>query len=201
MSHKCFLIEPNGEVVQHVMVYIEGCRNGEYHRAEMAIRVEWKDPNADTRITLTDDDLKIVPQFLLCEKCGQQLSTENMSRGAAARWRRIDTGEVKNHIHEFSVGAMWRATWYKSEKNGLYGWDWDNATEPPLIVLTPGGDWNIDSRASNCTLPNERLHRCWVRHGAPPTITVDKNGSTCRAGGGSIMCGNYHGFLQNGFLT
>jgi hypothetical protein len=58
----------------------------------------------------------------------------------------------------------------------------------------------IDSRASNCTLPNDREHKCWIRHGTPPDLTVDKNGKTCAAGAGSIQLGNYHGFLRNGHL-
>lgn len=72
---------------------------------------------------------------------------------------------------------------------------------PHLIVTTPGGAWNIDSRASNCGLPFDYEHRCWVRHGDPPLITVDKAGKTCSAGAGSIQCGSYHGFLRNGELT
>lgn len=78
------------------------------------------------------------------------------------------------------------------------------ADGPQLTVICPNGhQWVIDSRASNCALPYEYGHRCWVRHGDPRTqpITVDKNGPTCAAGGGSIMAGDYHGFLTNGILT
>ncbi len=76
---------------------------------------------------------------------------------------------------------------------------WDNFTGPALMVVCPNGrHWNIDSRASNCTMPDDKLHRCWCRHGEPPMITVDKNGLTCAAGGGSIIVGDYHGMLQNG---
>ena len=64
---------------------------------------------------------------------------------------------------------------------------WDNHKGPMLMAVCPSGDeWNIDSRASNCGLPDDRLHRCWVRHGEPPLLTVDKNGLTCNAGAGSI---------------
>jgi len=61
----------------------------------------------------------------------------------------------------------------------------------------------IDSRASNCTMPDDNAHRCWVRHGRPEdgTLHVDKNGLTCAAGGGSILAGNYHGFLHHGHLV
>lgn len=75
------------------------------------------------------------------------------------------------------------------------------ADGPALWVQTPGGGWCIDSRASNCTMPYDYDHRCWVRHGEPPAITVDKAGVTCQAGAGSIQCGSYHGFLRDGALT
>jgi lambda family phage portal protein len=55
-------------------------------------------------------------------------------------------------------------------------------------VRTPGGTWDIDGRASNCTRPDDDTHRCWVRHGDPRTgvVHVDKDGDTCGAGSGSI---------------
>lgn len=105
------------------------------------------------------------------------------------------TGEVKDEAHQFGPGAMWWATWMG--KN----WLWDNETEPHLCVEVPDGFWDVDSRCANCTLPDDRLHRCWVRHGVPPDITVDKNGLTCGAGGGSVQMRSWHGFLRNGELT
>lgn len=65
--------------------------------------------------------------------------------------------------------------------------------------------WNIEGRASNCTLPEEKSHRCWVRHGTiGERITVDKNGPTCQAGAGSFFMGPkncWHGFVRDGRLT
>lgn len=104
-------------------------------------------------------------------------------------------------LHDTPVGALWYAMWYKDESTGQWYGDWDNMTGPPLMCKTPGGDWNIDSRASNCTLLADKMHRCWIRHGEPPNIHVDKNGLTCSAGGGSIQSGNWHGFLHNGELV
>lgn len=78
---------------------------------------------------------------------------------------------------------------------------WDNQRGPMLHVVCPNGrHWNIDSRASNCGSPDNKTHRCWVRHGDPETgiVTVDKKGETCSAGSGSIIIGGYHGFLSNG---
>lgn len=91
-------------------------------------------------------------------------------------------------------GAMRDAWWmpFDRQPDGIY-----------LQVRLPNGhDWAVDSRASNCTRP-DAPHQCWVRHGDPRTepITVDKNGDTCAAGAGSILSGDYHGFLINGILT
>lgn len=80
---------------------------------------------------------------------------------------------------------------------------WDNLEGDELHVICPNGmEWNIDSRAINCTMKNDRTHRCWVRTGIPPNITVGKKGGpTCSAGAGSILIGDYHGFLRNGNFT
>ena len=114
-------------------------------------------------------------------------------------WRRPDTGEEHHHTHEFGVGAMWFATWYPKNMT------WDNEKEPHLIVCCPNGsdtrDWDIDSRCSNCGSPEDRLHRCWIRHGVPPVITVDKAGPSCNAGAGSIALPHWHGFLTQGVLS
>jgi hypothetical protein len=99
------------------------------------------------------------------------------------------------------AGAMYWS-WWRHQNGGCFAWD--NCADPRghLNVVCPGGSqWDIDSRASNCTMPDDRSHRCWVRHGEAPIVTVDKSGKTCAAGAGSIAAGTYHGFLQNGELT
>jgi hypothetical protein len=86
---------------------------------------------------------------------------------------------------------------------------WDNHKGPHLMAVCPNGTrWNVDSRASNCELPDDKTHRCWVRHGKPEdgTLHVDKQGHTCKAGGGSIWVdkgtpNEYHGMLHNGQFT
>jgi hypothetical protein len=108
-------------------------------------------------------------------------------------WERQDTGEEVT-LRDAPVGAMWNAYWLNDVK-GYIGPDGQS-----LYVKTPGGDWCIDGIASNCTRREDRVHKCWVRHGDAPNITVDKNGDTCAAGAGSIICGSYHGFLRGGFL-
>jgi hypothetical protein len=99
----------------------------------------------------------------------------------APLYRRADTGEVLTFA-DAPAGAM-------------VGFEWG------LTVKLPNGrSWNIDSEATNCTRKGVKSHRCWIRHGTPPDITVDKNGDTCAAGAGSIQAGDYHGFLRNGHL-
>lgn len=64
-----------------------------------------------------------------------------------------------------------------------------------------GHDWHIDSRANNCTMRDDKEHRCWVRHGTiGDMLHVDKAGHTCSAGAGSIDTGKFHGFLHHGVL-
>lgn len=46
-----------------------------------------------------------------------------------------------------------------------------------------------------------RPHKCWVREGVPPRLTVGKNGVTCGAGAGSILTPKWHGFLRDGKLV
>lgn len=125
------------------------------------------------------------------DRIGENIWSTRMILG----FRRADTGETHGQPYEFGIGAMWQLWWYP--KNTF----WDNETEPPLCVRTPGGDWVIDSRANNCTRKDDRTHRCWIRHGVVPLVTVDKKGISCQAGAGSIQCGSYHGFLRNGVLV
>jgi hypothetical protein len=81
---------------------------------------------------------------------------------------------------------------------------WSNCDGKHLHCVLPGGHhWDIDGRASNCTMREDTTHRCWVRHGDPEhgIIHVDKNGLTCRAGAGSIVVPEFHGFLHNNMLV
>jgi hypothetical protein len=126
---------------------------------------------------------------------GELLSYPSWDNRALKGWRNPITGIETEWPHQQDVGAMWRAAWLPK------GFVWENETEAHLIVKTPGGDWDIDNRASNCTLPNDKVHRCWVRHGEPPNVDVNKSGITCNAGAGSIVIGNWHGFLRNGYLV
>jgi hypothetical protein len=79
---------------------------------------------------------------------------------------------------------------------------WTNCDGRHLYAVLPNGHhWDIDSRARNCGSPQDFIHRCWIRHGEPPSVHVDKSGATCSAGAGSIASGDYHGFLHDGQFT
>lgn len=112
--------------------------------------------------------------------------------------RRPDTGQQAMLDRQWSrmAGAMVDLTWYH-EFPQLCGPDGRS-----LMVICPDGSpWHIDGRASNCTLPNDQVHKCRVRHGDPDRLTVDKNGVTCSAGAGSIQAKYWHGFLRDGWLV
>ena len=92
---------------------------------------------------------------------------------------------------DIPIGAMWDAKWKR--RKGPDG--------RAIYVMMPGRvAWFIDGRCSNCTRMDDATHHCWVRHGEPPGLTVDKNGDTCSAGAGSIIVPGWHGFLRNGWL-
>lgn len=112
-------------------------------------------------------------------------------------YMRVDTNELHT-LTDAPPGAMWYADWMLQEGSELHRGPDDRC----LAVRLPNGlDWIIDGPAANCSLPQDRLHKCWVRHGTPPDVTVDKDGRTCSAGAGSIQAGSYHGFLRNGVFT
>lgn len=107
--------------------------------------------------------------------------TEFITNISSPVMRRVDTGEE----------MIWR-----NAPAGAMMVDFGN-----LYVKCPDGHtWGVDGRASNCTKPDDTEHRCWIKHGDPPNVTVDKKGKTCEAGGGSIKTPKWHGFLRNGFL-
>jgi hypothetical protein len=206
MPYKCFLIEPTDTVLLEASVSWPGCAKSPWGDAtHRASREVLRGTRAEVDSVPLSESWE--PFSAVCEWCGAATGLlRPQSTSSGSFWRRVDTGEVKRRIADFGIGAMWFATWYERGDTPpgqvvQYGWDWDNQYEPPLMVATPGGDWNIDSRASNCTLKDDRLHRCWVRHGTPPNITVGKAGFTCAAGAGSIQSGTYHGFLRDGQFT
>jgi hypothetical protein len=164
----------------------------------------------DSKILLTecpaiyDDEAKIMldhgiakppvddPRWPIACKCGYEFNDNDNRRLLSHElYKRQDTGELYM-LRDAPPGAMWNSWWVEN----------DNPDGQYLTVKLPTGhEWYIDGEASNCTMKDDTIHRCWVRHGIAPNITVDKNGNTCQAGGGSIMVPGYHGFLRDGYLT
>lgn len=139
--------------------------------------------------------------YLYCENFGQIVHCEQCAVGIHSR----DGGPKMTMMEK----TLWDSPSGNLEPGDLFWADylpddyyWDNHKGPMLFAVLPSGvQWSIDSRAVNCTEPNERTHRCWVRHGEPPNVHVDKNGRSCSAGAGSIGVDGYHGFLHHGKFT
>lgn len=110
-------------------------------------------------------------------------------------YRNVETGE-KVRSDRLPFGALF------TSDHGPRGYD-----DLSVVCKIPFGGsrgfvhWYLDSRASNCTMPNDDDHRCWCRHGTIGEIVhVDKVGNTCAAGAGSIAVDGFHGFLHHGEL-
>lgn len=128
--------------------------------------------------------------------CGYEfIETDSRQVFSETLYKRSDTGAILTQ-REFGPGAMWNAE-YLNDNEWLRGPDGMS-----LSVICPNGrEWLVDGPCSNCTKPEDKIHKCWCRSGAVPNITVDKNCNSCDAGAGSIQAGDYHGFLVNGCFT
>ena len=174
-------------------IYWDGqCKKGSYHNA-MKFLFDVLQSVKDGIYGGSEEDYPEEAWPTHCSDCGCEVPKENIKKQVFNK-RLYDTPD--GTLHE---GDLFWADWYPEN---MY---WDNHKGPMLMAMLPnGGQWNIDSRASNCAKPNDRTHRCWIRHGEPPNIHVDTNGNWCGAGGGSIGYGTpgeptyYHGFLHNG---
>lgn len=138
------------------------------------------------------------PRWPTACKCGY-VFTERDSRQVFPDHVYVDDAGVEYSSRKLPPGAMRFVDYMGESFKGPDG--------HALQVICPDGHpWLIDGPASNCTFPKDRgafgvAHRCWVRHGTAPLITVDKSGKTCSAGGGSIQTTGYHGFLRDGVFT
>lgn len=131
--------------------------------------------------------------------------------GVSSRiYRNLETKELKSS-RELPVGAL-----YVLDR-AFYGSRADPNAWPQVgadglsiaCVCLDGHHWYIDGPASNCDKKDDRVHRCWVRHGTVgEKVTVDKAGVTCGAGAGSFYMGydhktgqhSWHGYLRDGVL-
>lgn len=169
-------------------------------------RGTWRCPNKHyTRreIATFEPPRKPIP----CDECGEL--AEGFAAGKFEEFVRPDTGETFATWQDLPVGACYDANvgrdahnWV-SKKHGIKHRPNKQDGRVLVVILPDGHPWTIDSRANNCTMPDDDKHWCWVREGRPEdgSLNVTKNGRTCAAGAGSIMTGKYHGFLRHGKLT
>jgi len=204
---KCFMLEPTGRVRVKLRRYRNASNDPEsrcpfngndgYHDASTIIGEEPEELSKEGYIQnglkpVSHDDTRWPVQ---CQCSYVFREGDEWQRFVEKIYRRADTGEEMT-IKDASVGATYYAPWL-------------DAIQVPqgkhcLVVKTPGGEWIVDSQSSNCTMKDDwrqEKHHCWILHGEPPNMTVNKQGGpTCAAGTGSIQCGSYHGFLRSGFL-
>lgn len=217
---KVFWIEPTGRERRDLRCYASSdghpCNGGGlgYHNAHVHlddVPVLYVDQEKRIRGSYNPEHFADRPWPKYCSGCGtafseipgvqRQIFTDEIYRAADGReWP----------LRQAPAGAMWHAAWAA---------DWEEyvgADGIALCVRLPNGrDWYVDSQASNCTRPQRipvdgkpgwtqfvRTHYCWCRHGDPRTgqLHVDKKGDTCNAGAGSIVAGDWHGFLHDGYL-
>lgn len=201
MSVTCFYLEPTKTRRRWLRRYTMSHTSRDYscaggwHQAMVQIEdgVDVRNAEGYSQNEPTPDPATELRWPKTCEKCAYKFLPEDAWQlFHRTVYRRADTGE-EMILEDAPPGAMWNAWWRAPLEN-------PTADGMVLEVKCPDGDtWCIDSRASNCTMRQDRVHHCWVRHGTPPLITVDKAGPTCHAGAGSIWThSGWHGFLTNG---
>lgn len=214
MTVQTYWLEPTGQLAVGLRRYSHGdnvtwdCAGG-YHQALKytgRVKVAYYTDSDGVRLRrnprpVAHTDRRWPKQ---CSDCDYRFTADDeWQRWSEQLYRRTDTGEPRV-LHQGAptpdapaaeAGACWDAWWmtFRRGADGIY-----------LMVRCPDGhDWSVDSRASNCTMPDDETHRCWVRHGDPREcrVTVDKDGLTCAAGAGSIQTPKWHGFLRDGQLV
>lgn len=191
---KCFFIEPTGMEYRYLRRYNgdRECKDNPMHYCDAMILLDIVPDEQDTskRVFYWDHSDSRWPKTCVCGR--EFLDTDEWQLFTRSQYIDKATGKLYT-LREAPEGAMWYADWYPEEWRGPDGHS--------LVVKVPKDhDWLVDGVASNCTKPGDKSHRCWIRHGVLPNITVDKNGNTCSAGGGSILTPDWHGFLRNGVL-
>lgn len=208
---KCFFIEPTGDC--EVELYRSSdyrvkmvCPNSSYgggHFTAVMFGVE-KDHDENGEViaggTLSSKQVQRygLDKFPTQCACGYRYTdSDEYGHRRKSIYMRRDNSSVRYTLRDAPVGAMYFATWYEKYP------EWCGLDGHALVVKVHGSqDWHVDGRASNCTKPDDSVHKCWCRHGDPSTgeVTVDKNGNTCSAGAGSLMLRDWHGFLTAGWL-
>lgn len=194
---RCFFLKPTDRMQLWLRRYDSNdgnCPAGSYHDARVLLKIVPVILNERGCIGEQPHPDHASPLWPKTCVCGYEFRPHHNWQVIPERiYRRNDTGS-ETTLRDAPPGAIWNADWYPDE--------WKGPDGLALIARCPDGqDWFIDGRASNCTMPGDKIHKCWCRHGAPPDLTVDKNGNTCNAGAGSIQTRNWHGFLRGGFFV
>ena len=193
--YKVFFIEPTDDVFCYLRRYRAFEKSSQkdecFHEAMIFLE---RRENKSRNVTISDshphDDIRWP---VSCSKCDYKFKEDDTWQLFKRRVYKDTVSGKEYTLEDAPVGACYEAWW--TGRKGPDG--------RALVLKTPGGDWYIDSRANNCTMPDDSEHRCWCREGKPEfpeTFSVNKKGYTCSAGAGSILMGQYHGFLTNGFL-
>lgn len=196
----CFYLTDTGRVQRFLRRYYNAvhggespCAQGHYHQAmvPLDVIVPVLDEKGDPPVQRHPLDDSAWPTHCACgytftEQDDKQVFVDHIMT-------RSDTG-AEVVLRQAPPGSMWHVDWYPDTMKGPDG-------RTLMVKLPNGREWVVDSRANNCTKPDDKVHRCWCRHGEVPKVTVDKSGNTCSAGAGSIIAGDFHGFLRKGILT
>jgi hypothetical protein len=202
MGIKCFMIEPAGKAQRYLRRYRPdaSCPGPmSYHNAMVPLDVIDETIDEDRRFhtqELPEQDHSSALWPTRCV-CGYQfLESDEWQTFVTSIFRRIDNGQEMT-LRDAPVGAMWDAFWFHDHA------PWCGSDGKALMCKLPGNhDWHIDGPSTNCPWKDSHpTHKCWVRHGVPPMLTVDKSGDTCPVGAGSIAIPGWHGFLRNGELV
>lgn len=186
---ECFLLEPSNEAQESLRRFVFSkpgeapCSHG-YHNAEVNLgQVAWNDSHHGYG---ADNFDHADPRWPTSCPCGYVFQTgDEWQHNVTRLWVRKDTGQ-KWLLSEAPPGAMWFADWMGRIKEYK-----DKSPDGHiLVVMTPGGEWNIDAKSTNGD--------GWTRTGVAPKVTANP----------SILCGRkpdgswaYHGWLRNGKLV
>lgn len=185
---ECFLLEPTGEALEALRRYAgvpDGrrlCEPFGYHNASAVLGRIAYPLSEHSGAGMHANDHSDVRWPKSCH-CGYLFSDKDAWQYNIDRlYSRSDTGELVT-LDDAPAGAMWFAPWYESHIKGPDG--------RCLVVKTPGGEWIVDSIASNSKTP-------WTRSGVPPRVTAAPSiGIGVGPNGGY----KYHGWLRDGRLV
>lgn len=180
---KCFMVEQTGEVVIQLRRYhssgeMDGCsvHPYKYHNATIDIYRQKAERDEKNYYRLLHTN-KHDPRWPKSCVCGYVFLDDDIwQTNQIELFRNVETGEEYiGPSHKLPVGAMWY--------NDIIDWSWHFPDDDGkiLYMMTPGGEWVIDGRASN----GPRDAAGWTRTGIPPLVVARP----------SIQLGLYHGWL------